>query len=152
MTGEIKVVQFHPRHIEVMELRDIEQQAVFKLKDAYDRIEKIAKDSVQAVTFLYDGRVLFCAGFNELWPGVFDVWMISSIYIPTVPILVARMLRQYMDRIMEDFGAKRLQTTTHDDEMHVRFMEFLGFNNDTPGGMKNFAPDGKTMLMFSRTR
>lgn len=146
---DVKVVQFQVHHLDVMDLREIELGGPFRLGDFKDRIDSIAKESVQAATFLYDGRVLLCAGFTLLWPGVYVVWMIPSTHIQKAPISVARMIRRYVDRIMSDFKAHRIQTTTHDDPLHRRWMEFLGFKLE--GVMERYTHDGKDMLMYART-
>lgn len=135
-----------------MEMRSFELMGSMQLEDAYARIEKVAKASVQAATFLYDGRVLFCAGFHQLWPGVLEVWMIPSVYIRKVPISFGRTIKRYIDRLAEDFKAHRLQTTSYDDPFHAKWMAFLGFENETPNGMKKFTHDQKTMCMYARVK
>lgn len=146
---DFKVVAFHPRHLEVMEIRELESAGALQLKDAYARIEKVAAASVQAGTFLLGGRILFCAGFQELWPGVFEMWMIPSVHLPGNVMRFGRTIRHYVDRVMIDFNAHRLQATTHDDPFHERWMEFLGFHREAR--MYKFTNDKKNMLLYART-
>lgn len=145
---DLKVIPFEPAHVDLMELRGIELGGPFSLGDFRERLACVARDSVQAVTFVYDGRILLCAGFSCMWPGVLVVWMIPTTRIGAIPFRVARCLRRYVDRIAKDFGAHRLQTTTHADPMHARWMRFLGFSQE--GIMRKFTHDKKDMLMFSR--
>lgn len=148
----VKIIKFDPKHLDLMEIRPLELHGVFELADACDRMARVAKASIQAVTFLFDGRVLCCAGFHELWPGVLEVWMIPSIYVKRLPISFPRMIRRYLDNIFEDFGAHRVQTTSHDDPFHARWMEWLGFKNETPEGMRKFTYDKQTMCIYSRVK
>jgi len=147
---EVKVVQFSPHHLEVMDVREIDAAlfGFFKTDEAYARIDGLAKVSVQAATFLYDGRVLFVAGFVRLWPGVFEVWMLPSVYIKTAPRSFARLIRRYVDRIGEDFKAHRIQTTSFPDEFHERWMKFLGFSAE--GVLQNYTQDKRSMVQYGR--
>lgn len=148
---EVKVLKFHPKHLEVMDVRadDSDLFAGFKTEEGMQRVEQMAAISVQAVTFFVDGRVLFCAGFCNLWPGVFEVWMLPSIYIKKHSVYFARLMRRYLDGIQEDFKAHRIQTTSFDDPFHEKWMKFLGF--EWEGRMKKFTHDKRTMVMYGRT-
>lgn len=143
----VEVVKFHPKHLELIQMRVLETESIFH-GDAYDRMDKAAKESVQAGTFLYDGRVLFCAGFSQLWPGVLEIWMIPSVHIKSAPFLVAKTVKRYIDAIARDFKAHRIQTTTYADAAHTRWMEFLGFKCE--GTLEKYTHDKKSMLVFAR--
>lgn len=108
----------------------------------------MARISVQAVTVVLDGRILFCAGFCPLWPGVFELWMIPSVYAKTAPVFFARTIRRYIDRIAIDFAAHRLQTTSFDDPFHRRWMTWLGFQPE--GVLRQFTQDKRDMVQFGR--
>lgn len=144
---EVKVVGFHPRHLEVMELRSFELGGLFLLADAYDRVEKITQEG-QAGTFLFDGRVVFCAGFKQVWPGVLEVWMIPSVHIKKTPISFARVLKGYIKRIAADFKIHRMHTTSFDDPFHERWMAFMGFVKE--GTMQQFTQDKRNMCLYAR--
>lgn len=122
--------------------------AGFTTEEAWQRVEHMAKVSIQAVTFVYDGRVIFCAGFCQLWPGVIEVWMIPSVYARSMPMFFGRKIRRYMDGIGRDFGAHRLQTTSFDDDFHKKWMKFLGFAPE--GTAKQFTQDKRDMVYYAR--
>lgn len=145
---EVKIIRFDPRHVEIMALRETEKFGPFQLKDAYERIERAVGDSVQSGTFLYDGRILFASGFKVLWPGVLEVWVISTIYMAQFPLVSCRILKRYLDGITVDFKAHRVQCTSYDDPLHARFMEFFGFKKE--GVMRKFCHDKKDMVMYAR--
>ncbi len=149
---EVKIVQFNPRHLEVMEIRDEEMLGSMQLEDAYGRMDRVAKGSLAAATFMYDGRIVFCAGFHQIWPGVLEVWMIPSVHAAKkLPISFPRIIRRYVENIERDFKAHRIQTTSYHDPFHARWMEWLGFKNETPNGMINFTHHKKTMCIYART-
>lgn len=120
----------------------------FKSKESYERVDQMAKVSVQAGTFIFNGRILFVAGFCKLWEGVFEVWMIPSIYADAYPVFFARTIKRYLDRIMTDFSAHRLQTTSFNDTFHERWMGFLGFQKE--GKLRQFTENKNDMCQYGR--
>lgn len=147
--NEVKVVAFHERHLELLEMRETEKiLGCFALGDAFERITRLAKESVQAATFLYDGRVIFCAGFFQLWPGVIEVWMIPSVHLKNCPVYFAKTIKRYVVNIAQDFKVHRMQTTSYDDAFHERWMGFLGFTKEAT--MKNFTFDKNSMCLYAR--
>jgi hypothetical protein len=149
---EVKVVRFHPNHLEVMDVREMDAALFgsFKTKEGFDRIKSFGDTSIQAATFHYDGRILFIAGFFQLWPGVYEVWLLPSKHIGTAPRSFARLIRRYIDRIWEDFKAHRIQTTSFHDAFHARWMEFLGFESE--GVLRKFTQDQRDMVQYSRIK
>jgi len=127
---DIEIVEFHPNHVEVMEVRSIEALGIMQMEDAHDRLEQLSKNSLDAQTFLHDGRVIFCAGYVQLWPGVIEVWMIPSIYVKTITLSFCKLLKAYVNDIMEKHNCHRLQTTAPNDAEHDKWMKFLGFEKE----------------------
>lgn len=147
---EVKVVRFHPNHIEVMEVRDMDAAlfGYFKTEEGFGRIKEIGDTSVQAGTFTYDGRIIFIAGFFQLWPGVIEVWMLPSKHLATAPRTFARLMKRYVDRIAEDFKVHRMQTTSFHDDFHAKFMKFLGFKAE--GTLEKYTQDKRNMVQYAR--
>lgn len=146
----MEVIAFHPKHLEIANIRQHELDTLFKMKDAYTRVEQLAKLSKQSGTFILDGRIITCAGFIEIWPGVAEVWQIPSIYAEENPIAFCKAMKGYIESIAETFKYHRIQTNCPADEKHERWMEFLGFKNETPDGMKAFTTDKRTYNAYAR--
>lgn len=149
---EITAVRFHPKHLEVMRVRQQDSGLFgdFKTEESYHRVEQMANISLQALTFSYDGRILMVAGFCQLWTGVYDVWMIPSEYVYTAPVSFARLLKRYVIRVQEDLKAHRLQTVSFNDDFHERWMNFLGFQKE--GVLRRFTMNEWDMCTYSRIR
>ena len=147
---EVKVIPFHPKHLEVMNIRDIDSAIFgdFKSQEAFDRVDQMSRISTQAGTFLCEGRIHFVAGFCPMWPGVYEVWMLPSVYVRNAPMFFCRTLRRYIDRIAHDFKAHRIQTTSFDDKFHERWMKFMGFEKE--GTLRQFTQDKRNMCQFGR--
>lgn len=149
MPGAMEIIVFHPKHLEVANVRQHEADNVLTMKHAYDYIENLANKSKQAGTFMYDGRIITCAGFLELWDGVAEIWQIPSIYVSLCPTLFAKTIRGYVETIAEQFKYHRLQTCSPADPLHDRWMKFLGFTEE--GTMKSYTKDKKDHRMWART-
>jgi hypothetical protein len=120
----------------------------FQTPESYARVEQMVKISVQSGTFLYDGRILFVAGFCKLWNGVFELWMIPSVYAPSAPVFFVRTLKRYITAIARDFKAHRMQTTSFDDDFHEKWMGVLGFQKE--GTLRAFTESKQTMCQYGR--
>lgn len=146
---EFQIVKFHPKHFECMDIRQKEKDAIFSLPDAYARYEHVAEASLQAATFIGDGRVLFCAGFFLLWSGVAEFWMIPSAHVGKYPMPFYRTIRQYLKEIPATFKLHRIQTTSYDDAFHEKWMRKLKFKKE--GTMEQYRHDKSNMCIYGRT-
>lgn len=129
-------------------MREQEFMGSFSLEDAYERIELISNTSTKAGTFVRDGRILCCAGFSMLWPGVADGWIIPSIYIKDAPISFCKFIKNYINTIMKTFNCHRFQTTSFDDPFHERWMKWLGFEKE--GTMRKYTHDQQNHCIYAR--
>lgn len=146
--SSLKIVAFNTKHLDLLEAREIEGLGFLKLPDAPARMERMAKDSEQSGTFIYDGRILFCAGYFFLWPGVIEVWMIPSIYVKDYPVVFYRTVTRYLKRLETDLKCHRVQTTSYADEFHAKWMDRLGFHSE--GVMKKFTHDKRDLCLYAR--
>lgn len=147
--SDIIIVPFDPHHIQVMDIRDIEKETTFSLPDAYERIlDSTQNVKGEAGTFLYEGRILCCAGFRIIWPGVIEGWIIPSIWVKTAPISFAKYMRRYVESIAKSFRCHRFQTASPDDPFHERWMNWMKFQKE--GTMRNYTHNKKTYCLYSR--
>jgi len=144
----IEVVPFHPKHLEVMDLRDLEKNTIFKLENIYELVDQAHRASVESGTFMFDGRLLFCAGFTQLWAGVADGWIIPSRYAAEAPMVYTRYMKRYLDSLMTSFKLHRFQTVAVEDKPHRRWMKFLGFKPE--GLMEKYTTDRRDFRLHAR--
>ena len=142
------MVDFHPRHLEIMDMRQEEALGAFSMEDAQERIEAISEASIKAGTFMYDGRILCCAGFSMLWPGVANGWIILFTNGKPDTISFCKLIKGYVDSIMKSFNCHRFQTTSFDDPFHERWMTWLGFKKE--GTMEKYTHDKKNQCIYAR--
>jgi len=129
-------------------MRDLENMGIFSLDDAYERMEAVAETAKEAATFLYDGRVICCAGYHIMWPGVAAGWILPSKYVSTAVISFARTVKESITEVMERNNLHRFQTVAMDDALHGRWMKWLGFKRE--GVMEMHTHDKKNQVMYAR--
>ncbi len=145
---KVDMIDFHPHHLDVMEIRQEEMEGIMALDDAFTRFEAMAKMSIDCKTFVSDGRIIFCAGFFQLWPGVIECWMVPSKYVENSTLQFCKILRQYVHDIIEEYKCHRFQTTAPDDELHARWMKFLGLEKE--GILRKYDHNQKNHCIYSR--
>lgn len=133
-----------------MDLRPSEQDRIDADPKAMQKIAALAQYGTGG-TLVKDGVIIGIFGYYELWPGVFEVWAFPSVHVNTNAMLYLRTVKRYIQAIEETFSPMRLQTTAFDDKLHTRWMEFLGFYNETPSGMHNYSVLGQTFNMWAKT-
>lgn len=124
-----------------MDLREHEKDI---LKYGY---AKTLEDSV-AITGIVDGRIVCCGGVNIMAGGNADIWLIPSLHLPRHAKTFIRGLRDWLWGVRKDFQLTRMQTVCLNDDLHNRWMKYLGFEKE--GIMKKFH-NNTDYVMYGRT-
>lgn len=146
--NNVETIPYDVHHIQVMDMRDEERAYLDGLGDGYERLVKAAEMSIEAGTFIYDGRILCCAGFMRLWPGVLEGWIIPSKWVSVAPIAFAKHMKRYIESVAKSFGCHRFQTSSNEGVVQERWMKFLGFEKE--GTMKKYSYDKKDYHIYAR--
>ena len=128
---EAKLIDFKKEHLECMTIREHES---FLLNDI-EHVTSLENASV-AKTGLYDGRIVACGGVTPFLKDLGEVWLIPSIYVKKYPKIVGCVIYKWICDVQKEYGLRRLQTTCINDELHNRWMNFLGFEKE--GVLKNY--------------
>ena len=83
-----------------------------------------------------------------MWPGVMACWMIPSDNVKLASLSFCKVIKGYVDAIIEREDCHRVQTTSPDDEFHARWMKFLGMKNE--GILRNYTPEKEDHCMYAR--
>lgn len=124
-----KVIHFSPEHLDCMQMREHEA----KLCEDREGVAELAKRSV-AKTALLDGRIICCWGHVDTYHGTAELWLIPSVYLPKMPLSFYKGVKSHLDAIADGFN--RVQTHCIHDNLHNRWMKFLGFTKE--GVLKKF--------------
>ena len=91
----------------------------------------------------------FGALFEWKWGGPCEVWFNLIENRRTFDIV--RMFKRLIVGLAGKYEVTRMQAIIKcDSKKNMRWMKFLGFENETPNGMKKKLPDGRDAYLFAR--
>ena len=147
MAAAVKFIPFKVEHLDLADIRDHEANGMLSLPDAKERLSALQENSV-AGTMVYDGRVLCAAGFIELWAGVVELWLLPTDRLKESPVVFARSMRTYIDKLAKDLKWHRMQTVAKADQEHERWLSWVGFKVE--GIMPAYSFRKETYKMWAR--
>lgn len=136
-----ELVQFEPRHLDLMEIQDA-QRGTFPHGDQSYGLSLMKAGPCWSV--VVDGHIVACGGLCVQWEGRAVVWAILSKGAPLVPVTRAVL------RVIQSRGIPRRLECFVDVSFPqgIRWAEMLGFQRE--GLMRAFSPDGRDHLLFAR--
>jgi hypothetical protein len=134
-------IPFKKEHLEVMTLRPHEERLLRDSKTLGSLVNSYA------VTGILDGRVVCCGGILPFGGGNAEIWLIPSVYLKDYTLSFCRELKDWLFQAREDVDLKRLQSTCLDDELHSKWMTFLGFKDE---GLRKCYYDGVDYRSWGR--
>jgi hypothetical protein len=142
----LKTIPFNREHLTLLDAREYEKERVIPfLNSAFlDAVER----SLWSYTLVKDGQVVTCIGALPLWSGVWEVWQIPSIYVPKYILEYCRMVKGLLDACATKEKAWRLQTSSPADDLHDRWMKFIGF--ECEGTMREYTRFKQDFRMWAR--
>jgi hypothetical protein len=91
----------------------------------------------------------FGALFEWEWGGACEVWF--NVIKNVKPFVMLRIMKRLLEQLAKQYKITRMQAIIDCmSPVNKKFIEFLGFRNETPFGMKNKLHNGNTAYMFSR--
>jgi len=145
--NKVELVAFKAEHVDLLKIRAHELNTVFKLANSYDGL-KILEGLRTAWTVLYDGRILGVIGYFEMWPGVFEAFLIPSIYLTKYAVPFARIVKRHFDTLAEFHKCHRVQAIALNDALHDRWLTYLGFSCE--GVLKEYNVERKDYKIWAR--
>ncbi len=148
---QLIIIPFQTKHLGMMDIREFEVANVCSIKDWESRLQTLVNNG-DVLTAIYNGEVLGIGGVHDMYEGVCEVWWLPSKVIPKYALVFARGIKRYLE-MMWDMGHYHIiQVTALNNEMHNRFFSWLGFDLETPNGMKYFTINKNNFNMWSRTK
>ena len=143
-----KIIPFKVEHIEIMDIREYELNTTFQLANIQAGL-KIFEQNKMAGTIIYAGRVIAIMGLQELWPGVCELWVIPSKYLPEYALPFARTIRKAIaSGILNNYH--RVQIQAKDDELHNRWLKFLRFEKE--GTLRTYDKFQNDYIVWARVK
>lgn len=143
----MKIEPFRPDHLENLLLQPT-QEYLRAFCESSDCARKYVQHGFMALVDK-DGVTLGIAGLVPLWPGRAMAEALLSKNIGGAGMVAAtRAIRRAFD--ISEFS--RIEAyVDHELEIAQRWIRMLGFECETPSGMRNFS-EGRTFDLFARTQ
>lgn len=97
-----------------------------------------------------NGEFISAAGVLTVYHGVGETWQLPSLMVADHMVSYCKIFRHFTSMILSDGPYRRLQTTCVHDDLHCRWMEFIGFKKE--GVLRQFGTDGKDHAIFARLK
>lgn len=110
--------KLNKEHLDQVEMR--EHEAALHANYGID-FDQLLQEAVYGEAALWDGKVLACWG--TLADGA--IWQLPSVHIATVPSAYAKQAIKVVKQMVKSFP--NAYTVCLDDELHNRWMKFIGF-------------------------
>lgn len=147
--SRIKAIPFKKDHIDLIDMRTREKENMEKFPDTRQRLAYL-ESAHCAETIMYKGVVLGVIGFVQVLPKVYEVFLFPSVYLYENRIAFARLMKYYKEEAIVHYDWHRLQMVTPNDELHIRWASFLGFEKE--GILRKFDYNGEDHIMWSVVR
>jgi hypothetical protein len=142
----VEVVPFAPEHLGKLKLQSA--QAYLGELMTGEQAAIIAETGPAFSGFI-DGEIIGCCGLIEQWPGRAIGWALLGQCGPRAFAMVHREAKRFLDE--QDY--RRIETTVeHDFCNGHRWVRALGFELETPDGMRAWSPDGRTFDLYARVK
>ena len=136
--------------------REMKEEDIPKLKLdekwMYERyVNYLRLKTGPAYIVVESGRAICAFGALFEWgqSGACEVWF--NLIENRRTFNIARIFKRLIAELAEKYGVTRMQAIVKcESRVNNRFMRFLGFVNETPGGMKNKFYNGNDAFMYSR--
>ena len=140
----MRVVPFEPLHLELLEL----QQSQQLFRNFFDRSYGPALQAAGPCYSVVDaGDVLLCAGLVKQWSNRAVAWSLISEHAGRQFVRIHKSVRRFLDSA--DFNRVEAYVDADFQQGH-RWIEMLGFQRE--GYMRQFTPDGKDSILYSRVK
>jgi hypothetical protein len=144
----VSIIPFHWGHPYAANLREFDQ-AYFRDVPNYRDVLRMYQATGNAYTAMVGGKVACCFGYQTLWPGVAEAWMLTSDQVNTKAVSLTRSAGRYFDHIATKEALRRLQITVNArHRLAVRWADALQFTRE--GVLRHYGPDKSDHIMFAR--
>ena len=141
------IVTFTPEHLAMMKFRPQELERIELDPRGWDKVNALIQYGTCGAV-LHHGQVIGVIGFIEMWPGVLEVLAFPCADVKDFAVAYLKTCRHWIDRLIEVRRPHRLQTTAIADELHDRWMGFLGVTYE--GDMKHYYVNKTDARMWAR--
>ena len=147
-TPRDKLLPFHLGHYDILEKNDFDLKNLADFPDYRSYFEGVASQGL-AYSFVIDEKIMGIFGVFELWPGVYEFWMIPARDLRAKTIRFHRKVIRFFDYFFAKTRPKRVQFTVHSLNFHAdTWANRCYFKKEAV--MEKYGPDGADYFMYAR--
>jgi len=153
MNNNIKVIPYEMTHAYAILDRNVREEDMWLSKSPdWEKWVRRWKEDGPGFTLIIDGEIVGCAGVALIGWNRGEAWTLLSSLFYKYKKTTFKAIRNMLNSIIEDKKLIRVQAVIFKGTEKVcgNFLEHLGFENETPSGMRGFGPNGETVLMYGR--
>lgn len=142
----LRLVPFEPFHMDFVDYREHDRQVLQMFDEPTARALAYANNGL-AFTGFDDGKPVGYGGIIKMWPGVGEIWIMSSDFFDCKPVATARLLHNCFNALTKGLKLHRVQASvlsTHDTGK--RLAEWVGMEQEST--LKQFGPDKEDYIRY----
>lgn len=145
----LNIVPYDPSHLENYTMRERELKITRIMGDFELHVLAMSQHGeLVSIIDVDTNKTLTIGGVVPIFHNVADLFMFPSQDVPEYTLDFSKTVKKLVDRWSSEYV--RLQSVCLNDELHNRWMKFLGLEKE--GVMPLFGPDLKDYAMFSKIR
>lgn len=148
MGQDFTVIKFDPLHLALIQAREFEAREMELCEDIQAR-GRLYQEAGPAFTGMVGEEIMFCCGLIKLWPGVYELWAVTTPLVACLPLTFHRAIKYGFGKLRTVTGLWRVQTAIHVDHLvSQKWIQKLGlrFEGERPG----YGPDKATYFGYGR--
>lgn len=138
---------FSPEHVEMGSLRAHERSLFDRVPHFKAMLEHLSVMG-ESWSLFKNGEFIAAGGVIPSHLGYGELWQVPSSQVGNYQLPYCKALKHYVERFVHQYS--RLQTTCIHDDLHNRWMRFLGFEKE--GVLKRYGLDGQDYAIHARLR
>ena len=143
-----KLIDFKLHHYEHLELNKFDLKNLDDFPDYRSHFASFAEQGL-AYTIIISGKISGVFGVFELWPGVYEFWMVPGKDLKKNTIAFHRRALAFFDYFWANTKPNRVQFTVCSLNFHAdRWAKRCYFEREAV--LKKYGPDGSDYFMYAR--
>lgn len=149
---KIEIIPYEPIHgYRILEKNTIEANIRLGRLPGWEKMVEDFGNYGPAFTIFIEEEPITCGGIILLPCQKGEAWLISSKTVLNIKLFLYKSIKNYLSSMTKENKLRRVQALCDPSfKKGISLLKHLGFENETPNGMKKFGPNGETMFMFAK--